>query len=474
VRDGFIDEYIEIVSQITDAPPLFVRASAYWLTSLLFGVNVVCPLAPPGASRVNIWFMLSGPPAITRKSTVIDKLARRFFERLFTKYLMNKLQITEHEAWKISKLVFIEKATPEGLADHIQITSGEGNETLGISLDRYSLITTEFGGIVAACERDYMTGFAQLLSKLYYGEGDVTYLSSRKGKKDDRMRVIPEGLYVCALVGIQKLNLYIKPELVKQGLLRRFIVIHQDGTDKPVRKPPLDPTRKIVYTEFEDLVERYLDMMENYNQFDPQRQGPVQVFVRMNKSVMDKINEYWDQCEREYLNNQENLWLLYKQSSWEHLLKLTILEAISRVQDPEYRFGDLELKVEIQDFERALNFLTQAHYKSQIEISSIEASPVDQFLPVASGKLNFVFNIIESSGEEGISRSELLVKTGLLKDELKRLIITLMEQERIVAYKFSPPTGGRSLIKFFSKKYEKKLAISGGQFISVDQLEIIW
>ena len=477
--ENFIDRYIDLVGQVTDAPPLFTRASAYWLTSLLFGVYVICPIATPGTTRPNVWFLLSGPPGITRKSTVIDSLGRRFFRKLFSKYLMNKLQISEYEARRISDLVFIENATPEGLADHIQLTysylSGVEEEGNGESiLDRYSLITTEFGGILRMCEREYMTGFKEKLSKIYYGEGDTFYLSKRGKKPEERIRHIPEGLYVCALVGIQKLNLYVSPELVKQGLLRRFIIIHQDIHDKIRRLPPLDPIRKTLYTEFEELAEDYTDMMENYNSFDPQTQRPLQVFVRMDKTVMDEINKFWQQCEDEYAKNTEDLWLLYKQSAWEHLIKLSVLEAIARTPEPDYRLGDLEIKVDKVDFERAFEFLQKVLKTAQPEVSSIGAQPLDLHLPLSQGSLNFIYNMVESAGSNGITRSDLLIKSGLLKEDLKRLIVTLIEQGRVVAYKYQPTGGGRFVIKFFAKKYEKHAAISGGQPIPSDTLEVVW
>lgn len=472
---GFIDEYVNVVSQITDAPPLFIRASAYWLTSLLFGVNVVCPLATIGTTRVNVWFMLAGPSGITRKSTIIHGLAKKFFSMAFSKYLVNKLGIDEKEAWKISQMVFIEKATPEGLADHIQLTYGGSSDEGEPSIDRYSIISTEFGGILKLCERDYMSGYIETLSKLYYGEGDIYYLSARRVKNvKDRVRQIPEGLYVCALVGIQRLSLYLKPEFFEQGLLRRFIIVCQNVKDKTVRRQPLDPMRRIYYTQFEELVDDYIKMVENYNQFDVQTQRPIQVFVRMGDDVRSKINEYWDQCETEYMRDTQNLWLLYRQSTWEHLLKLTILEAIARTPTPTPKFGDLEIKVEMEDYEKAFAFLSKVLARAQVEISAVEARPVTQSLPTSSGKLNFIYSIIESAGQEGISRSDLLVQTGLLKDELKRLIVTLMEQERIVAYKFVPPKGGRSQIRFFAKRYEKYLLTSGGQPIAPETLEVIW
>ena len=466
---GFIDDFVDTVSRITDAPYLYLRSAAYFATSFLFGLNVYCPLAPPGASRPNIWIMLSGPAGITRKSTVIDRITMKFVKSVLSKYVMNKYQVSEKDANSVVSMMFFESATPEGLADHLQIT----RDMSGV--DRYALMSTEFGGVFQLASRDYMSGFLQTLSKLYYGEGGTMLLSGRgKKKKEDRIRVIPSGLYVCALVGVQELHLYIEPILIKQGFLRRFIVVHQDAGDKEVRKPPLDPIRSFMASQLETLADKYVAMVENYEQFSPSLNSVKTVFVRFDKRVMDAINEYWDAAEREYIENPNDLWLLYKQSTWEHLLKLTVLECISRTFQPEDTSIDLQVKVKYEDFERAYEFLSKALEKSKLAIASVEASPNEQPLPISSGKVNFVFNLIDSAGKDGISRSDLLIKTGLLKDELKRIVITLMEQERVTAYRFKGLNGGRSQIRFFSTRYEKYASISGGQYIPSEQIEIIW
>lgn len=459
---GFIDDWVNCVSKLTDSPPLFIRATGYWLTSFLFGRYVYCPYTRRGLKRPNVWFLLAGPSGITRKSTIVHSYGKNYAKRLYKSFLETSRGKTPQEAEEIAKYMFVEKATPEGLADHLNYTSS--------ITDRYSLLSSEFGGIVnLSATRDYMASYFQDLSNLYYGEGGVWYLSGRKAKKkEDRIREIPDNLYFTAMVGLQELHLYVDPMLIEQGFLRRFIIVCQEGGDKEKRLPPIDTRMKKLEKEFDTLVNDYTGMMENYHIYVQAKDSYLPIFIRINQRIVNKITEFWRQVEDEYIGQPSDLYLKYKQNLWEHLTKLCILEAISRTPKPEYKNQQYSIRVLEEDFDKASDFLMKVLPKTQESLSKVGSQPMQQQLPISSGKINFIFSLVETAGDKGITKADLLNKSGLVKDELKKLVITLIEQERVVAFKAS------NNVVFFTKDKEIVAVSNYGTPLSSAILDAVW
>jgi hypothetical protein len=378
----------------------------------------------------------------------------------------HRFGLNDKQALEIVEWMFFETGTTEGIADHIAL-SHEIPE-----VDRYAMISSEYGAVLkAATSKDYLADLLGFLAKLYYGEGGKVLLSSRGKKTDERVRYIPSGLYVCAFLGIQDLDMYFDQFAIKQGFARRFIMIHCDVTDKSRRLPPIDPTYRIAEVEFSRLITKYEDMFNNYNEISPSG-GRVPILVVIPPEVRGVINDVWKTCEDEFIQNPDSLWLLYKQIFWEHLYKLTVLEAISRVEDPPFDLsGSKILEVKPEDVKNAGEFMNASMESIREIFSRIEASPKPASLMNYGGTLMFIYNTIDSAGQNGISKSELLRKTKLLSGELKRLLITLMESDLIVCYRTKGGKGRREL-RFYSKRFEPT-SNQNLEHISVDVFKLL-
>ena len=211
---NWIDDFLQIVSEHTDAPDVVIKGSAYWLISATLGpffqvIESKRPLKP------NMFVVFCGPAGLTRKSTVID-YARTVYEIAWQKYY-DTLNIDINVEDK-----FIEEFTIEGIADYIEEHSDK--------IKDYVLISDEFGVWLKRSEgQRYMFGARGMLSKLYYGETYKQVLSKRQGKKS--IRKIPRGLYFTMICGMQDPDLYLTEYDVRQGLVRRtFLLISQQKT----------------------------------------------------------------------------------------------------------------------------------------------------------------------------------------------------------------------------------------------------
>jgi hypothetical protein len=134
---SWVDEFVQVVSEHTDAPDVIVCGSAYWLISATLGpffqiIESRRPLRP------NMFIVFCGPAGLTRKSTVID-YARTVYEIAWQKYY-DTLNIDINVEDK-----FIEEFTIEGIADYIEEHSGR--------IKDYVLISDEFWSLVKAKRR---------------------------------------------------------------------------------------------------------------------------------------------------------------------------------------------------------------------------------------------------------------------------------------------------------------------------------
>jgi len=439
---GFIEDFLKVARKLTDASDLYLRAAAYFCVSFLFGVNAHC--LDSRVARNNEWFMLSGAPAITRKSTVINTIAVKFCKTMLENSIKKRFGINDNEAKMLVDMMFFESGTSEGITDHLAITHDMPE------IDRYALISTEYGAVLkSASKKDYLADYFTFLSKLYSGEGGNVPLSSRGKKPEERIRRLPEGLYVCALVGLQDLHLYFDPLTITQGFARRFIMIHASPDSKEYRLPPIDPAYKVAKLSFKNLVPKYEDMFDNYN--DPS----TTILVAFESDAREAIIKVWDKCETDYAQDPTNSWLLYKQAAWEHLYKLSVLEAISRTRDPPYdTVGTKMITVKLDDVRRAGKFLSSALDSVRPIFALIDASPRQGSLVLRSGELNYIKQIIRSAGKAGITKSDLIKKSGLTTKQLDDLLITLMTAEEVSCFLHQTPGRGRKRLTFFYKGNE--------------------
>ena len=456
-----IDEIVEVMREYTDAPDSYLYATAFHVVSSTLGWAVYCPYLPRPSryqARPNLWIMLSGMPGITRKSTVVgacEYLIRESFKEAWRQQNPN---LTPSELNKMASLLFIESGSPEGIIDHIADSWG--------AVPVYVILSSEYGGVLLGMKsRDYMIGMMNLLSKLYYGEGGRMSLSKRgKGKKD---RILPSGAYVTMMVCIQEPHLYIDPDMLNQGLMRRIMLIYVKPEDKDRWKPPLDLGREMIQDKFDEIIQEIATLINEYNEL--QSSGPV--LTVFDHDVINEINEYAKLCETMAVK-EPGAWSMYKQTWWEHLTKLSIINAISS-RKPRSGLGGYVIDVKEHDVKKAMKFLEMIEPRTREAISNIVARIVRRPVQQVVGGLEMVYSIITSAGKDGINARELLRRSGMSKKELKEYVINLVEQGRVIAIKARSKSRGRKPIVFFDSKYEV-IAVQKGDTISAQALNVIW
>ena len=287
------EEWERRVKEIVDAPEIMIKATGYYLQSSTLGEFFINPSMPIGAQKPNLWFVLSSIPARMRRSTV----QRITYDSV--KHIIGKEE---------AENMIIEEGSPEGIMDAVSALTGTS----------CTIQSTEFGAVLmkAKSGSGYEFGTLSLLSKLYYGEGGKQSLSQRGGK--DGSRILPEGLYVTMLTGLQEPKNYFTTSMLDQGLLRRLLVVY---VPKNTRwQPPINQIRaKFDLSDIEDELRKrreYLNGKKVYFMFDTDAEK--------------KVNNFSKKCDKAIDNNKLDYLTLYKASMWEHLAKLSTVNAINR------------------------------------------------------------------------------------------------------------------------------------------------
>ena len=413
----FIEDYTKLLYDYNDAPNVFNQASAYHLTSTLLGRFFKIPWVSLGG-RPNVWLIISSIPGRMRRSS-IQKVDRYIYEKVLTKYFSSVKNIPEEvpdeDKSKISakEMVYstiIEEGTPEGIIDHISNNP---------SLNEFDIQSTEFGGVLQRMRsREYEIGAASILSKLYYGEGSSMYLS-RRGRGGFGQRYLRAGLYATMFCGMQEPKYYMSPEMIRTGLVRRCLISFFKVREIDRWKEPLNTTRNYIYHDLDVFVE---DLTKRMIKYHGQSYN-----VYFYPQVMDKINAFAYECDKK-LEEEESDVNIYKQSFWEHLTKLSALEAIARGNVILVR-DEFVINVEEEDFRKAKTFLDDVMKRSVEVIYSL--SEYRQPIKIAKDPIERVYSIIASAGEEGMSKTNLYRETNMISSELYEIIGTLLQQERI-------------------------------------------
>ena len=110
---NLIDDYSKIVGDYTDAPPVFVKASAYSIVSTTLG-GFYKPVSVRN-KKPNEYIVLSSPPAMGRRSEIIH-FTNFTKEYAFRKYVELKKRDNIDD---IIRAISLESGSPQGLIDDI-------------------------------------------------------------------------------------------------------------------------------------------------------------------------------------------------------------------------------------------------------------------------------------------------------------------------------------------------------------------
>lgn len=334
----------------------------------------------------------------------------------------------------------IEEGTPEGIMDKIE--DAEQNV--------FTIVSTEIDSVLRRMSRrDYQIGVTTLLSKLYYGEGGSIALSQRGGKGGGR--TVPQGLYVTMLAGMQEPKWYLDTSMVRQGLLRRIIIIFVEPKDLNRWLPPMKGERDEIYGKLDDYADKLIDIMVNYHR-TVAGYVPQMLDLFFNPKAAEKINaraKELDDALKEKTTNAN----IYRQSMWEHQAKLAMLRRIAENRLEELS-GLKQVTVDEDNLRKAGEFLDPIFEKTEDIILSIGEEP--QPIRTFEEPLERVWLIIAGGGEKGIMRQDLYRESNMRADELDSLVSTLIRSGRIVQLK-GESTGGRIPIRYAIKPFSQEV-----------------
>ncbi|HDN17487.1 MAG TPA: DUF3987 domain-containing protein [Candidatus Bathyarchaeota archaeon] len=416
---NLIDIYTRYATTASDAPKIFHRACGYFLVSTLLGRYCVIPVSyNPQGLKPNIWVLLIGPSRIVRKTTAL-RLARDIIVRVEPEIMLP------------------EEYTPEALY-----------ETLS-SLQRGDAgcwIRDEFGSFFRSLNKKYMLGIRGLLSALYSGVGGRRQLRSQTFN-------IPDGIYITTLGTLATPpHDYFTEDDFRTGLMNRFIIVY---TEKRDRTYPWTYHNPQVENLRDRLINLFKERIDTYKALNP-------IVINISGDVINAIESYGHEAEREIArlerSNPHTLWKLYVAQTPETLLKLTTLEAIATTI-PEQPF----ITVQKEHFDKAFKFFKVVCEMAKMVIADVETSPRSKEAVTQVKALSLVHSVIISGGENGVSLSEIYIKTKMSKSQLRELILTLLEAGLIICVKKRTQGPGRKALYFFDKKYKARALAMGDE-----------
>ena len=255
------------------------------------------------------------------------------------KVVLREKTKNEEELTRLVEFTKIEEGSPEGIIDHIEYTN----------LDAYHYDSTEFGIILRKIQaQGYQYGVGQVISKLVYGEGGTVYLSRRSDKKS--LRVLKPGIYCDGFLGMQEFYLYVSEDMIRQGLIRRFLIIY--CPKNPRWLPPINEGRLYMRSDLQDYAAKFVNRTA-----EVKSHGLVQVTWHPN--VVSRINEI-DRELATAVDEDPSLFNLAYQSSWEHIAKLCICREIANLNGIKLFQGEPTIMVKPETFERAYDFFKRA------------------------------------------------------------------------------------------------------------------
>jgi hypothetical protein len=303
----------------------------------------------------------------------------------------------------------LEDGSPEGLIDAISE-----------DIQSYTIHSTELGGVLTRCKyAQYEQSLFTVWSKLFYGEGGVQHFSKRSDKPN--IRILPEGLYVTMLAGLQEPELYFTEAMLRQGLMRRLIIAY---VPKALNwMDPIDETR-IKFnagTVVQILKDKREKLMKNR----------WSVNVTLDSEAKKIINEY-----AKYNDNQLDILAdpvaLYRQTYWEQLLKISVIHAIDTEPD---RTVDLtpQLEVRKEHVKEAMSFVKE--YATNIEPEIMKFGVEGERIKSKETDFQRILRLIKSDPRGCISSSDIIRRFNWSADNASEMLGSMVKGDMIDPHK---------------------------------------
>ena len=440
---NLIDEYVKILDKYTDIPKVFKKAGGYFIVSTLLGQAFEIPTSH--VRRPNVWFLPSSIPGRMRRSTLlatVKNVLRTAYMEHYTR--TNPQKTSTEDDINLYRNSLISDGSYEGVFDKV-------SEGVRKGITTYSIMSSEWGNTLKQLDggKNYRQGVDSFFSSLYYGEEILQDLSTRTGNPP---RYVPPGVYVTMFSCIQEPNLYLSEYLVRQGLLRRIMIgyIKAKTLKMDEWKEPIDSD---VINLSEDLQEftknQIVPLMIKYKIGSPNL-----IRVDLTTDVRKSINTVAKKVDKDIILDDSN-YNIFVQTNWEHLTKLTVLEAISsgtifksETDDYSYNMG-LANDVHFGESKKFFDELTR-YYREMMDDLNVR-----RVLREVDTGLDYVLRKIIQKEFDGASRTYLLNSiAGMTKFKLDGYIGTLIEARKIAPREIK--TKGRPRVKYIAIEYLTK------------------
>lgn len=411
----FIEKYVKLMSNISDAPEEFFRSSAIYLLSTVVGRKFIFLSAPEveifsdtiSGKLLNMWFIIIGKSRITRKSTVLSK-AEQYIEYIDPNLLLPK------------------DFTPESFIKDLSEKCIEGETYATWIHDEVS------GFFTALKKKEYMVSTDTIMSRIYDGRDYVRETISR-GKE------LIKRPYLTILVSSTEYlpSLFLDDHL-RQGFLNRFIFVYCKRNKWKNVNYIIDDE---IITELRNLG-NYLKSIRTYPNTIPMSftSGAKEIFDEYESKIEDMIENEDLGIKEGFYGNMPN-----------NLIKISSLFRISRMTiDDIYLNDKILLTIEEEDVEKGIEYIekTKEWFEEVIRLMKLKSERKTIFTDESN--IEYIKYILKENN--GImKKSELLKKSKLSYAKFSEIIETLKNRKEI-EIETGESSGGRKpiLIKLVS------------------------
>ena len=402
----FIEKYISLLKEITDAPEEFFEASALYLVSTFVGRNFVFLSLPElrifsdeiSGKLLNLWFILIGKSRVARKSTVISK-AEEYVEYIAPDIILPK------------------DFTPESLVNIL------ASKTVG-DVTHATWIHDEVSAFFLALrKKDYMVSTDTILSRIY--DGRTYYRSTISRGKE----VIKNPYLTTLLASTDFLPTTFSEDYLRQGFLNRFIYVVAKRRQWRELKTGVDHD---LINEMRQLAE-WLRFLYEYPAVMPMQ------FDNNAKMV-------YDDFEKEIENTIESEDLDIKEGFYGNLpntvIKLSCIYRISRMDLFELQnYTRPILIVEEEDVLKAINYVEKVKRWFDDVITLMKTKTRRKEVVTDESDIEYLKMILRQHGGE-MKKSDLLRATKWNYQKFVEVLSTLISREEVIIYE-GKSTGGR-------------------------------
>lgn len=317
-----VDEWVEVVSSLIDAPELSIRAAGYFIFSSLATSKVRITNLRGKKRPPNLYIVILGKAGSTRKTTLRDDYVGDTLEK-----------VMGEDAFLIRK---VDRSSPEGLADaavDVQNLVERGEDKWGRVV---FIMPDEFSDFMEDVTRkDYEKGTLSLHKILKDGSGVNTRLSKRN--KNYWKREIRRGTYA-TLLGIGqpvKKTCIFNIRHIAKGYMRRLVIIRLKKQDKNKDYPPVVPTTmESVYNKerlehLQDRIKsfavllRKFDIVEARLHWGTSPNNPLAEYRKYSDVPINYIYGYFKDLKE--LDPPEE----YLDEEYHNLIDLSVIEALT-------------------------------------------------------------------------------------------------------------------------------------------------